>query len=147
MKTRKQKKPVSKRASHRPTKRSAASRRPAAARSQATTPATAAACGSVQGGTPAGRSLALAAECTVAAADSLKTELVRRLDESGPVIVDVSALQRIDTAALQLLAAFVRDRRTAGRAVEWHGRAAALDSAAALLGLNAMLELPGEVGR
>lgn len=143
MKTRKQKKPVSKRASHRPAKRSAASRQPAAARGKATRPAKA----SVQGGTPAERSLTLAAECTVAASDSLKAELLRRLDESAPVILDVSALQRIDTAALQLLAAFIRDRRTAGRAVEWHGRAAALDSAAALLGLNAMLELPGEVGR
>ncbi|MGH8270016.1 MAG: STAS domain-containing protein, partial [Steroidobacteraceae bacterium] len=60
---------------------------------------------------------------------------------------DASALQRIDTAALQLLAAFVRDRRTAGRAVDWRGGTAALESAAALLGLKDMLELPGEVGR
>ena len=61
--------------------------------------------------------------------------------------MDVSALQRIDTAGLQLLAAFVRDRRTAGRAVEWRGRAAALDSAASLLGLNDMLERAGEADR
>ena len=147
MKTRKQKTPVSKRASHRPAKRSAASRRPAAARGRAAARTRAAASGPVQGSTPAQGPLFLAAECTVAAADSLKSELTRRLDEAAPVILDASAVQRIDTAALQLLAAFVRDRRTAGRAVEWHGRAAALDSAAALLGLNAMLELPGEVGR
>ncbi|HEU5443357.1 MAG TPA: STAS domain-containing protein [Steroidobacteraceae bacterium] len=138
---------MSKRASHRPMKRSAAPRRPAAARAKTARGATAAAAGAVRGGTPAQGPLTLAAECTVAAGDSLKAELVRRLDESKPVTVDVSALQRIDTAALQLLAAFVRDRRTAGRAVEWQGKATALDSAAALLGLNEMLELPGEVGR
>lgn len=92
-------------------------------------------------------SLRLAADCTVAEADALKSELAARLQASEPVTVDVSALQRIDTAGLQLLAAFVRDRRTAGRAVTWRGRAAALDAAASLLGLRDMLELPGESGQ
>ncbi len=141
MKTRKQKAPVSKRASHRPTRHTVASRRPAAARGKA------ASAKSPRRRVRDDGSLTLAAECTVAAADSLKSELARRLDESEPVVVDVSALQRIDTAALQLLAAFVRDRRTAGRAVTWRGRAAALETAAGVLGLHDMLELPGEVGR
>ena len=60
-------------------------------------------------------------KCTVAEADALKAQLAARLQESEPVTLDVSALQRIDTAGLQLLAAFVRDRRTAGRAS--HGAA------------------------
>lgn len=140
MKTRKQKTPVSKRARQRPAKRGAAPRRQAAdgkTKSQAARRSRVRTDGS----------LTLAAECTVAEAEALKSELVRRLNESGPVALDVSALQRIDTAALQLLAAFVRDRRTAGRAVEWRGRAPALETAAGLLGLNDMLELPGEVGR
>jgi ABC-type transporter Mla MlaB component len=94
----------------------------------------------------AGDLLHLAAECTVAQAETLKSELGRRLQRPQPVTVDVSALQRIDTAGLQLLAAFVRDRRTAGHAVAWRGRAAALETAAGLLGLRAMLELPGEAG-
>ncbi|HEX4268280.1 MAG TPA: STAS domain-containing protein [Steroidobacteraceae bacterium] len=92
-------------------------------------------------------SLILAATCTVAEADTLKAELAGRLQESEPVTVDVSAVQRIDTAGLQLLAAFVRDRRTAGHVVTWRGRASALETAAALLGLRDMLELPGEAGR
>jgi phospholipid transport system transporter-binding protein len=91
-------------------------------------------------------SLRLAAECTVAEADGLKAKLGRLLQATAPVTVDVSALQRIDTAGLQLLAAFVRDRRTAGRAVAWRGRASALETAAGLLGLRDMLELPGEAG-
>ncbi|HTX04430.1 MAG TPA: STAS domain-containing protein [Steroidobacteraceae bacterium] len=141
MKTRKQKTPVSKRATRRPPKRGVAPRRPATARGKAASAASASSRSHDDG------SLTLAAECTVAEAESLKAQLVRRLDEAGPVTVDVSAVQRIDTAGLQLLAAFVRDRRTAGRAVQWRGRAAALDSAAGLLGLRDMLELSGEVSR
>jgi ABC-type transporter Mla MlaB component len=92
------------------------------------------------------RSLLLAAACTVAEADALKAQLAARLQESEPVTIEVSALQRIDTAGLQLLAAFVRDRRTAGRVVAWRGQASALEAAAGLLGLRDMLELPGEAG-
>lgn len=89
-------------------------------------------------------SLTLPADCTVAQADTLKSALVRRLRQPRPVTIDVSALRRVDTAGLQLLAAFVRDRRVAGRALAWRGRAPALEAAAALLGLQGMLELPGE---
>ena len=139
MKTRKQQKLRQKSARQRPTQRQGAQRRPAGARGKPT-PAK-----------PTQRrgrgSLILASECTVAEADALKSELARRLDESETVTVDVTALQRIDTAGLQLLAAFVRDRRTAGRTIAWRGRAAALEAAAGLLGLNSMLELPDEAGR
>lgn len=141
MKTRKQKTSVSKRAHHRPAKRSATKRPPAADRRK--TPAVA----SPRRRAREDGSLVLEAECTVAVADTLKSQLARRLDEPEPVTVDVSAVQRIDTAGLQLLAAFVRDRRTAGRAVQWRGRASALETAAGVLGLHHMLELPGEASR
>jgi anti-anti-sigma regulatory factor len=127
MKTRKKQTPVTKRERSRPVKRGATRRRSATARGDG--------------------SLTLAAECTVAESETLKAELMRRLGESDPVIVDVSGLQRIDTAGLQLLAAFVRDRRTAGLTVAWRGRAPPLDAAAGLLGLHAMLELPREAER
>jgi phospholipid transport system transporter-binding protein len=129
MKTRKQKTPGKKRP-RRPLRRRSTQRRSAQRR-----PAADAAI------------LALAAECTAAEADALKTALVELLDEPRPVTLEVGSLQRIDTAGLQLLAAFVRDRRTAGRPVGWGGRAAALDAAAGLLGLRTLLELPAEVGR
>ena len=133
MTTRKQQTPAQKRAQERSTKRRSARGRPAAAR------------GKSAGTAPS--ALTLAAECTVAEADVFQAQLAGRLQQPEAVTVDVSALQRIDTAGLQLLAAFVRDRRTAGRAVEWRGRAAALDSAASLLGLNDMLERAGEADR
>jgi len=139
MTIRKQQTPARKPARSRSAKRGAAARRTAAR-------------GKTAAAKPAAKrlhedgSLRLAAECTVAEAEALKSALGRRLQQSEPVTLDVSALQRIDTAGLQLLAAFVRDRRTAGRAVAWRGRASALETAAVLLGLHAMLELPGEAG-
>lgn len=133
MTTRKQQTPVRKRAQERSRKRGSARGRPAVARGKPARTAPSA--------------LTLTAECTVAEADAFQAQLARRLQEPGAVTVDVSELQRIDTAGLQLLAAFVRDRRTAGRAVEWRGRAAALETAASLLGLNDMLERAGEADR
>ena len=141
MKTRKQQTLQKKSARQPPTKRGAARRRQAGARGTAASAKPTRRRGRDDG------SLSLGAECTAAEADALKLELTHRLDDSGTVTLDVTALQRIDTAGLQLLAAFVRDRRTAGRTVAWRGRAAALDAAAGLLGLDSMLELQGEASR
>lgn len=149
MTTAKQQTPGKKRARSRPAKRGLPPEAPQGRRGARRTGV---ARGRTAGAKPATRrihndgSLLLAAECTVAEADTLKSELGHRLAQSEPVTLDVSALQRIDTAGLQLLAAFVRDRRTAGRAVAWRGRASALETAAGLLGLRDMLELPGEAG-
>jgi ABC-type transporter Mla MlaB component len=87
-------------------------------------------------------SFAVAAECTVADASSLKTGLAKLLEESGIVTLDVSAVQRIDTAGLQVIATFIREREAHGRQVQWRGHAPALSTAANLLGLAALLKLP-----
>jgi ABC-type transporter Mla MlaB component len=141
MKTRKEQKLRKKSKRQRPAKRGKAQRRPAGARGEAA-PAK-----STRRRVRNDGSLTLAADCTVAEADALKAELARRLGESGTVGVDMTALQRIDTAGLQLLAAFVRDRRAAGRTVTWRGQAPALAAAAGLLGLESMLELPDGASR
>jgi ABC-type transporter Mla MlaB component len=86
--------------------------------------------------------LALAAECMVSGATSLKESLAGLLDEPLPVTLDITALQRIDTAGLQVITAFVRDRAGHGRTVEWQGTAPALTTAAQLLGLTSLLRLP-----
>jgi ABC-type transporter Mla MlaB component len=78
----------------------------------------------------------------VAEATSLKERLAALLDEPQPVTLDVTALQRIDTAGLQVITAFVRERAGAGRAVEWQGSAPVLATAAQLLGLTSLLKLP-----
>ncbi len=87
-------------------------------------------------------SFAVAAECTVADASSLKAHLAKLLDDAGTVTLDISAVQRIDTAGLQVIAAFIRERESQGRRVEWRGHAPALWNAAELLGLGDLLKLP-----
>jgi phospholipid transport system transporter-binding protein len=72
---------------------------------------------------------------------ALQSELAARLDESGPVKIDGGAVERIDTAALQLLAAFVREMRAASRTVEWIDSSVALRRAAGSLGLRPVLGL------
>jgi phospholipid transport system transporter-binding protein len=87
-------------------------------------------------------SLTLAAECLVIDASSLKASLSSLLDQPKPVTVDASGLQRIDTAALQVITAFVRERADRGHPVEWQGAAPVLVTAAQLLGLTSLLKLP-----
>jgi phospholipid transport system transporter-binding protein len=90
---------------------------------------------------------AVAAECTVADSSSLKSGLAKLVDESDVVTLDISAVQRIDTAGLQVIAAFVRERESHGRQVQWQGSAPALSTAARLLGLSALLKLPAAAGQ
>ena len=89
-------------------------------------------------------SFAVAAECTVADASSLKTGLAKLLDEAGSVTLDIGAVQRIDTAGLQVIATFIRERESHGLQVQWRGHAPALSAAAQLLGLGELLKLPAQ---
>ena len=90
-----------------------------------------------------GRPLVLAAECAIDSADKLKADLLRLKERAG-VSIDASAVQRIDTATLQVLAAFARDRRAVGLPLEWVGVPDAFAEAARLLNLSAALGLPGQ---
>lgn len=88
----------------------------------------------------AGRSaVALPAECTLAGAEGLKLKLAALLKNVKSVTVDVSGVRRIDSASLQLLAAFARDRRADGLPVELSGESAAFAEGAQLLGLSPLL--------
>src|SRR5665213_2050002 len=83
-----------------------------------------------------------ASECLVSEAAALKSSLAALLAEPQPVTLDIAALQRIDTAGLQVITAFVRERAVHGRPLEWQGSAPALSTAAQLLGLTSLLKLP-----
>jgi ABC-type transporter Mla MlaB component len=91
---------------------------------------------------PAATALTLSAECMVSQAAALKEQLAALLEQPLPVTLDISSLQRIDTAGLQVITAFVRDRAAHGREVAWHGEAPVLATAAQLLGLTSLLRLP-----
>jgi ABC-type transporter Mla MlaB component len=85
------------------------------------------------------RPVALPAECVIASAGDLRDALLARVGDTGNVQLDASAVQRVDTASLQVLAAFVRDRRADGLPLEWLGVSACLTDAATLLDLTNVL--------
>lgn len=66
---------------------------------------------------------------------AIKQELLTLLDHPETVTVDMSDVEGIDTAVLQLLYAFERDRTLLGRVVAWHGASTEFEAAAATLGL------------
>jgi phospholipid transport system transporter-binding protein len=78
------------------------------------------------------------ADCTIAQAGDLKADLARVLDAAAAVTLDLSAVRRIDTAALQVLTSFIRERRAAGRGVECQGASDAFLATADVLGLRAL---------
>lgn len=86
--------------------------------------------------------LVLDADCLLESANELRKELLLRLERTAPISIDASEVERIDTASLQVLVAFTRDCKAAGRAIEWTGVAPALADSARLLDLSSALGLP-----
>jgi anti-anti-sigma regulatory factor len=91
-------------------------------------------------------SFALPANCSIRDAAQLKTALLGLLPQDS-VAIDAGAVERIDTAGLQLLAAFMRDRAANGFGTEWCGVNATLRDAANILGLAGQLGLPAAAVR
>lgn len=83
----------------------------------------------------------LPAELGIESASDLHRELVGRVDDAAPVVLDGSDVNRIHTAALQLFCLFCRDRRSGGRETHWQAPSAALRSTAALLGVTTLLQI------
>lgn len=90
---------------------------------------------------PSAATFTLLANCSVRDASELRASLLQLIDADTAVNVDTSQLERIDTAALQVLAAFVRDRRAQKREVKWTHVNEVLSEAAHTLGLSAVLEM------
>lgn len=86
-------------------------------------------------------SVVLPVDCRMAAQLSLKDELTARLGASA-IAFDGRQVDRVDTAALQLLVLFRRDVVKRGGVISWLGASDALNEAANLLGLAQILELP-----
>jgi ABC-type transporter Mla MlaB component len=85
--------------------------------------------------------LVLAADCRIAQCNDLQSALSRLLPRVAPVELDARAVQQIDTATLQLFAAFARERHSQGRSIVWRGAALPFTHAAECLGLAAVLGL------
>jgi len=87
------------------------------------------------------RRFAMPASCTVRDSVALHAALKEIATATEPVVLDMAAIERIDTAAMQILCAFVRDRKAVGSAVEFVGSAEPFCEAVRLLGLQQVLGL------
>ena len=85
--------------------------------------------------------LVLPADCRIGAQVALKQALLDALETDG-IVLDGRAVERTDTAALQLLTLFQREVQARGSSLSWCGASDALNEAAGLLGLAQILELP-----
>jgi phospholipid transport system transporter-binding protein len=86
--------------------------------------------------------LTLDADLRIGSAPALRETLLTALAAGEGVEIDAAAVAQVDTAALQVLAAFSRDARAAGLPVAWTGVSDSLRRGVSTLGLNALIELP-----
>lgn len=94
--------------------------------------------------TPVDPVVVLAANCSVKDAAALKTSLCAVAEETSAVTLDASAVERVDTATMQLLCAFARDRNARKQSIVWRGQSQALKDAVRLLGVGALLGLDAQ---
>src|SRR5258708_34872115 len=80
----------------------------------------------------------LDARLSIVQAAGLHRTLAGRLANGGPVVVDGTGVEEIDTAVLQLLTRLWRTRRERGIECTWHGATDVHRTTAALLGVDVM---------
>lgn len=84
----------------------------------------------------------LSARLEIGGARDLHAQLIKCWEQGANVNVDAAHVEAIDTTALQLLAAFVRQVSASGNRVDWRSPSDALLKAAELTGLTKALGLP-----
>jgi anti-anti-sigma regulatory factor len=84
----------------------------------------------------------LNARLDIAQAAELHRALLAHLAKGGPVIVDGTRVEEIDTAMLQLLASLWRTSGERGIDCRWKGASGALRQTATLLGVAEVLNFP-----
>ncbi len=83
----------------------------------------------------------LGGDLTIRSVQAHKEGLNALLAVQGQVTLEATAVKHVDTAGLQLVAAFVVQMLGAGRELRWNQPARALTEAAASLGLTSALHL------
>lgn len=91
---------------------------------------------------PPSPEVALPANCSIRDCAALKSELLKAASLEAAVTVQLAAVERIDTASLQLLFAFARDRKARSLDVVWSGESMAFSQALKALGLGAAHGFP-----
>jgi len=85
--------------------------------------------------------LALPADFRMAAQAAFKQQLVGALGHDA-IVLDGGAVERVDTAALQLLVVFQRELDARHRVPAWQSASPVLTEAAEVLGLTEILKMP-----
>ena len=88
--------------------------------------------------------VSLFSNSTVKDAAALKDTLLQVIDLPGAVAIEAKSVERIDTAVIQVLCAFIRERAARNLAVIWRGTPQPLLDAARLLGVGTLLALPSQ---
>ncbi|RDS78974.1 STAS domain-containing protein [Dyella monticola] len=87
--------------------------------------------------------VSIPADCRIADVGELHTQLRGALGASQ-IVLDGTTVDRVDTAALQLLVVFQHEAKKRERQVNWAGVSAPLYDAASQLGLAEALALPAK---
>ena len=82
------------------------------------------------------RAVRLPVSTNVHACAALKQQLLVLVKSADAVLIDLSDVEVIDTAALQLLFAFSRERTTHGLSTIWQGHGPTFRNAASAVGLQ-----------
>lgn len=85
-----------------------------------------------------GSTTTLGSDCTIEHSPGLHKQLAKIITDRACVTLDFAAVKRSDTAGLQVLAAFIRERREAGREVQLASVPDNFLATARLLGLSAL---------
>lgn len=73
--------------------------------------------------------------------EALYTSLDEFLSSGEDVCIDISKVEKADTASVQLLCVIQKDLLGLGQSIRWQGKSDALDSSANLLGVAKFLNL------
>ena len=76
-------------------------------------------------------------QVTIAQCADMYAQLLEAMAEGQAVNIDISAVERIDTAALQLLYAFQRDAKAQGLVTLWSDASKVFCDAVDILGMDA----------
>lgn len=93
------------------------------------------------GGLDAPSTLKLDVQCTLRESIAMKAALLEQLELGRDVVLDGTAVAKVDTAGLQLLAAFARQLQISGRQLSWAGVTGELQRSAAQLDLVDLIGL------
>lgn len=85
--------------------------------------------------------LVLPEEISIVNIGEWKDKLTDLLEASSSIAINASDLTRVDTAAVQLMVAFIKELQTQNIEFEWANRSTELDKVARQLGLESMLQL------